>query len=179
MYAYETDGLGHYLFMDDANIPNLTSIPYLGWSSAFDPVYLNTRAYVLSTRNPWYFRGVYAQGLGSPHTPQGFIWPLGIIARAITATSSLETSASITTLAETDSEEGLIHESFNPDAYWVYTRAYFGWGNALYAELLFRSVAGFTAVPFPPYGTAVAFQRVTPTPSLTRVFAQLQNKTIL
>jgi meiotically up-regulated gene 157 (Mug157) protein len=179
MYAYETDGLGHYLFMDDANIPNLTSIPYLGWSSAFDPVYLNTRAYVLSTRNPWYFRGVYAQGLGSPHTPQGFIWPLGIIARAITATSSLETSASITTLAETDSEEGLIHESFNPDAYWVYTRAYFGWGNALYAELLFRSVAGFTAVPFPPYGTAVAFQRVTPTPSLTRVFAQLQNTTIL
>jgi meiotically up-regulated gene 157 (Mug157) protein len=179
MYVYETDGLGHSVLMDDANIPNLTSLPYLGWSSAYDPVYLNTRAYALSNRNPWYFRGTYAQGLGSPHTPQGFVWPLGIIARALTATSSLETSASITTLAETDSEQGLIHESFDPNAYWVYTRAFFGWGNALYAELLFRSVAGFTAVPFPPNGTAVAFQRVTPTPTLTNRFTQLQNATIL
>jgi meiotically up-regulated gene 157 (Mug157) protein len=179
MYVYETDGLGHDVFMDDANIPNLTSLPYLGWSSAYDPAYLNTRAYVLSKQNPWYFTGIYASGLGSPHTPQGFVWPLGIIARALTATSSLEVSASITTLAETDSEEGLIHESFDPDAYWVYTRAYFGWGNALYAELLFRSVAGFAAIPFPPYGTAVAFQRVTPTPTLTTMYTQLIDTTIL
>lgn len=179
MYAYETDGLGHYILMDDANIPNLTSLPYLGWSSAYDPVYLNTRAFALSKHNPWYFTGTYASGLGSPHTPQGFVWPLGILARALTATSSLEVSASITTLAETDSEDGLVHESFDPDAYWVYTRAYFGWGNALSAELLFRSVAGFMAVPFPPYGTAVAFQRITPTPALTNAFTQLQNTTIL
>jgi uncharacterized protein len=180
MYVYETDGLGHNLYIDDANIPNLTSLPYLGWCSAYDPTYLNTREYVLSKRNPWYFTGVYASGLGSPHTPYGFVWPLGIVARALTATSSAETAASITTLAETDSEQGLIHESFNPDAYWVYTRAYFGWANAMFAELLFRSVAGFRAIPLPPYeGTAIAFQHISETPTLTPVITQIQDTTIL
>ncbi len=179
MYVYETDGLGHNVLMDDANLPNLTSLPFLGWCSAYDPTYLNTRSFVLSKQNPWYFTGIYASGLGSPHTPQGFVWPLGIIARALTATSSLEVQTSITTLAETDSEEGLVHESFDPDAYWVYTRAYFGWGNAFYAELLFRSVAGFSAFPFPPYETAIAFQHVTQTPTLTNVYTQLQDTTIL
>ena len=75
--------------MDDANIPNLTTLPYIDWCSAFDPTYLATRAFVLSTDNPFYFSGRYAQGLGSPHTPYGYVWPLGIIGRALTATSSL------------------------------------------------------------------------------------------
>lgn len=180
VYVYETDGLGHETYMDDANIPNLTSLPYLGWCSATDPAYLNTRAYALSKRNPWYFSGTYASGLGSPHTPLGFVWPLGIMARALTATSSSETSQSITELAETDSEDGLIHESFNPDAYWVFTRASFGWGNALYAELLFRSVAGFKALPFSAYnGTAVAFESLSQTPTLTSVRTQLVDSSIL
>lgn len=179
-YVYETDGLGHDLYIDDANIPNLTSLPYLGWCSAYDPVYLNTREFALSKRNRWYFTGTYASGLGSAHTPWGFVWPLGIMARALTATSSLETATSVTTLAETDSEQGLIHESFDPNAYWVYTRAYFGWGNALYAELLFRTIAGFSATQFPPYsGSAVAFQNVSSTPTLTNISVQLLDTTIL
>lgn len=160
VYVYETDGLGHDLYMDDANVPNLTSLPYIGFCASDDPTYLNTRKYTLSRDNPWYFSGRYATGLGSPHTPYGFVWPLGIMARSLTATSSLETEAGITTLAETDSEAGLIHESFYPDGYWVYTRDYFGWANALYAELLFRSVAGFSAIPFGE------------TPTITRPLAQ-------
>ena len=180
VYVYETDGLGHDVYMDDANIPNLTALPYLGWCSAADPAYLNTRAYALTKRNPWYFSGKYAQGLGSPHTPYGFVWPLGIMARALTATSSLETSDSITTLAETDSEEGLIHESFDPNAYWVFTRSYFGWGNALYAELLFRSVAGFDALPFTAYGlTMTGSEHLTKTPAITGPLAQLIDTSIL
>jgi hypothetical protein len=143
-------------------------------------VYLNTREFALSKRNRWYFTGTYASGLGSPHTPWGFVWPLGIMARALTATSSLETATSVTTLAETDSEQGLIHESFDPNAYWIYTRADFGWANALYAELLFRSIAGFSATQFPPYsGAAVAFQNVSNTPTLTNVSVQLLDTTIL
>lgn len=180
IYVYETDGLGHDVYMDDANLPNLTSLPDLGWCSPFDPTYLNTRAYALSKRNPWYFSGSYASGLGSPHTPWGFVWPLGIMARALTATSSQEVAASITTLAETDSEQGLIHESFDPNAYWVYTRAYFGWGNALYAELLMRSVAGFPAVPFSAYtGTAVGYEPLGKTPALTPLLTQVEDATIL
>lgn len=180
VYVYETDGLGHDLFMDDANVPNLTSLPYLGWCSAYDSAYLNTRAYTLSPRNPFYFSGRYAQGLGSPHTPPGFVWPLGIIARALTATSASETAESITTLAETDSNDGLIHESFWPDAYWLFTRADFGWANALYAELIFRSIAGFPATNFTASGRPVIVEeRRTVTPVLTGTLTQLHDTGML
>lgn len=176
MYVYETDGLGNNLLMDDANLPNLTGLPYLGWCSAYDPVYLNTRNYVLSKRNPWYFVGTYAQGLGSPHTPDGFVWPLGIITRGLTATSATETSESITMLAETDAADGLMHESFWPDGYWLFTRAYFGWANALYAELLFRSVAGFPATSFTADGRPIVpFETLSATPVLTTTAVQLLN----
>ncbi len=180
MYAYETDGLGNEVFMDDANLPDLTSLPYLGYCSAVNPTYLNTRAYVLSKSNPWYFSGRYAAGLGSTHTPLGFVWPLGLMARALTATSSLETSQEVTTLAETDSEQGLIHESFDPNAYWIYTREEFGWANALYASLVFRSIAGLPAVPFTASGTTVLpGEQISKTPTLTPAILQIQDTGIL
>jgi meiotically up-regulated gene 157 (Mug157) protein len=175
MYAYETDGLGHVNLMDDANIPNLTTLPYIGWCSDFDPVYLNTRAFTLSMDNPFYFSGRYAEGLGSPHTPYGNVWPLGIIGRALTATSALEVATAITTLAETDSEQGLIHESFDPNAYWQFTRADFGWANALWAELLFRSIAGDPATPFSAGGPVLPYQIASVTPTLVPTFTQLDN----
>ncbi len=175
MYAYETDGYGHDNLMDDANIPNLTTLPYLDWSSFFDPIYINTRAFTLSMDNPWYFSGRYAQGLGSPHTPYGNVWPLGIIGRALTSTDDLEIENSITTLAETDSETGLIHESFYPDGYWRYTRPEFGWANALYAELLFRTVAGMPETPFVAGGTIVPFETLSQTPTLVPTLVQLDN----
>jgi meiotically up-regulated gene 157 (Mug157) protein len=177
MYVYETDGNGNDNLMDDANIPNLTSIPLMGWSSSYDPTYLATRSFTLSLDNPWYFTGRYGEGLGSPHTPYGFVWPLGIIARALTATSSQEVSESITTLAETDAENGLIHESFYPNGYWRFTRAEFGWANALYAELIFRSVAGLR--PVPPVrggGTILPFEEQTQTPTLVRQIVQIENE---
>ena len=176
MYAFETDGLGHYNLMDDANIPNLTTLPYIDWSSAFDPTYLNTRRFALSMDNPYYFTGKYATGLGSPHTPYGWVWPLGIIGRALTATSSNEVAESITTLAETDSESGMIHESFYPDGYWRFTRPEFGWANALYAELLFRSLAGDLATQFAVDGPTLPLETRTPTPQLVlTTFLQIQN----
>src|SRR5437016_260587 len=47
VYAYEVDGFGNQLFMDDANVPSLLSLPYLGCCAADDPTYFNTRAFVL------------------------------------------------------------------------------------------------------------------------------------
>jgi uncharacterized protein len=175
MYAYETDGLGHYDLMDDANIPNLTTLPYIDWCSAYDPTYLNTRAFTLSKDNPYYFSGRYAEGLGSPHTPHGWVWPLGIIGRALTTTSSTEVAEAITTLAKTDSESGMIHESFYPDGYWRFTRPEFGWANALYAELLFRSIAGEGATQLAYKGPIRPFQTATMTPNLVPYFTQVQN----
>lgn len=176
MYAFETDGFGHYMLMDDANIPNLTTLPYIDWTSAFDPLYLATRAFTLSAADPYYFSGRYATGLGSPHTPNGWVWPLGMIGRALTATSSREVAQAITTLAETDSRDGLIHESFYPGGYWRYTRAEFGWANALYAELLFRSIAGESAAQFAWDGPILPFQVQTRTPTLVPFFTQLENR---
>ena len=175
MYAYETDGFGKYNLMDDANIPNLTTLPYFDWCSSYDPTYLTTRAFTLSMDNPFYFAGRYAQGLGSPHTPYGYVWPLGIIGRALTATSSIEVATAITTLAETDGESGLIHESFYPDGYWRYTRPEFGWANALGAELLFRSLAGEPATQFGWEGPILPFERRSRTPTLIPYFTQIEN----
>ena len=175
MYAYETDGDGNYNLMDDANLPNLTSIPEFDWVSPYDPAYVNTRDFTLSMDNPWFFSGKYAEGLGSPHTPYGFVWPLGILARAITSTDSNEVLQSITTLAETDSENGLIHESFYPDGYWRFTRTEFGWGNALYAELLFRSLAGYPTTPFVHNGTIAPLEQRLHTPVLVPPIEQMEN----
>jgi hypothetical protein len=175
MYAYETDGLGRYNLMDDANIPNLTTLPYIDWCSSFDATYLATRAFSLSMDNAFYFSGQYAQGLGSPHTPYGYVWPLGIIGRALTATSSIEVATAITTLAETDGESGMIHESFYPDGYWRYTREEFGWANALGAELLFRSLAGEPATQFAWHGPILPFEQRSRTPTLVPNFTQIEN----
>jgi hypothetical protein len=175
MYAYETDGLGHYNLMDDANIPNLTTLPYIDWCSAYDPTYLATRAFTLSNANPYYFSGEYAAGLGSPHTPYGYVWPLGIIGRALTATSSIEVATAITTLAETDGESGLIHESFYPNGYWRFTRPEFGWANALGAELFFRSLAGARSNAFSWDGPILPYEVESKTPALVPLFIQIRN----
>ena len=175
-YVYETDGEGHSLRMDDANVPDLLGIPFFGYRSSRNPMYLNTRRFALSSDNPYYYRGRYAMGLGSPHTPRGWVWPLGIITRALTATSSSETAESITMLAETDSKEFLIHESFDPNAYWHFTRAEFGWANAFYAELIFRSIAGYEATPFNPPDGIMPLEPVSETPTLTTPIVQLENQ---
>ena len=179
IYVYETDGLGDDAMMDDANLPDLLSLPYLGWCSAFDPTYVNTRNFVLSDADPYFYRGRYAEGLGSDHTPFDNVWPLGIIARALTSTSSLEVSTAITTLAETDSQDGLIHESFYVNGYWRYTRSDFGWANALYAELLFRTLAGDMATPFVEPGVIEPFETQTQTPLLVPSVIQLENESTL
>ena len=85
MYAYETDGLGNYVFMDDANVPSLMSIPYLGYCSADDEIYKNTRAFVLSKENPYYYEGTAAKGVGSPHTPPEYIWHIALSMQGLTS----------------------------------------------------------------------------------------------
>jgi meiotically up-regulated gene 157 (Mug157) protein len=147
MYAYEVDGRGGFELMDDANVPDLIAAPLWEYVSPDDPVYQNTRRFVLSNDDPFYYRGRYASGLGSPHTPTGWIWPLGMTAQALTSQSSEEVAVLIRSIAATGSSDGLIHESFDPGDPSRFTRSEFGWGNAAYAELLFRSVVGIAPQP--------------------------------
>lgn len=136
IYAYEVDGLGHVNLMDDANVPSLLSIPYFGYLNASDSVYANTRAWVLSEKNPYFFRGKYAEGIGSPHTPRGYVWPLALVMQALTTTDEDEIERVLGYIAASDVGDHRLHESFNASWPEAYTRADFAWPNALYTELV-------------------------------------------
>ncbi|MDQ2818476.1 MAG: glycoside hydrolase family 125 protein [Candidatus Eremiobacteraeota bacterium] len=136
IYAFEVDGLGHANLMDDANIPNLLSIPYFGYVSATDPIYQNTRRFVLSASNPFYFAGAAASGIGSPHTPHGYVWPLALIMQGLTSQDPAELNMTLRELAASDVGDHLLHESFDVDDPARYTRSNFGWACALFTELV-------------------------------------------
>ena len=136
IYAYEVDGLGHANVMDDANIPSLLSIPYFGYLPKDNSLYLATRRFVLSDRNPYFFRGKYAEGVGSPHTPHGYVWPLALCVQALTSNDEREVSRVFGWIAVSDVGDHRLHESFNANWPETYTREDFAWPNALYAELV-------------------------------------------
>jgi meiotically up-regulated gene 157 (Mug157) protein len=140
MYAYETDGLGNYNFMDDANVPSLLSIPYLGYTTADDPVYINTRKFVLSEANPYYYKGKFAKGIGSPHTPKGYIWHIALTMQALTSNDDKEIAEIVDMLEKTDAGTGYMHEGFNPDNPSEFTRSWFAWANSLFGELIYKLV---------------------------------------
>ena len=85
VFAFEVDGFGSAYFMDDANIPSLLSLPDLGYVDRNDPIYKNTRKFVLSEYNPYFFKGEAGEGIGGPHVGPGYIWPMSIIMRAYTS----------------------------------------------------------------------------------------------
>ena len=146
IYAYEVDGRGHANVMDDANVPSLLSIPYFGYLPKDNSLYLATRRFVLSDRNPYFYRGSYAQGEGSPHTPHGYVWPLALCVQALTSDDPDEINRVFGYIAVADVGDHRLHESF--DANWPesFTRDDFAWPNALYAELvLTRRGTAFTA----------------------------------
>jgi meiotically up-regulated gene 157 (Mug157) protein len=145
IYAYETDGLGSHLVMDDANVPSLLSIPYLGYRQAGNPVYRNTRAFVLSNANPYYHSGRFARGVGSPHTPPGRIWHIAMCTCGLTSTDSDERDEMVRMLADTTAGTDYMHESFDPNDPSVYSRPWFAWANSLFAELVLKWVGGAPA----------------------------------
>jgi hypothetical protein len=122
--------------MDDANIPSLLSIPYFGYLPKNNSLYLATRAFSLSDRNPYFFRGKYAEGIGSPHTPHGYVWPLALCVQALTASDETEVDKVFGWIAVSDVGDHRLHESFNSSWPESFTREDFAWPNALYAELV-------------------------------------------
>ncbi|HUO30595.1 MAG TPA: glycoside hydrolase family 125 protein [Bryobacteraceae bacterium] len=143
VYAYEVDGFGNQLFQDDANVPSLIALPYLGCVKADDPLYLRTRKLVLSADNPYFYRGKVAAGLGSPHSGLNMIWPLGIITRALTSWDEQEIGACLATLKATHAGTGFMHESFSKDDAAKFTRSWFAWANTLFGELILQVYANY------------------------------------
>jgi len=141
IYAYETDGFGNHTLMDDANVPSLLSIPYLGYRPADDEVYQNTRRFVLSHDNPYYVEGTHARGVGSPHTPRGYIWPIALAMQGLTSCDPGEQDEIVDILAATTAGTGVMHESFHPDDPDHFTRPWFAWANSLFAAFILRWAA--------------------------------------
>jgi len=137
-YAYEIDGYGGRNCMDDANVPDLLSLPYLAAVDRDDPVYQSTRQWLLSGRNPYYFEGRAAKGLGGPHTGLNMIWPLGLVMQGMTSTDDDEIGYCLSTLQRTHVGTGFMHESFDKDNATDFTRSWFAWANTMFGEFILK-----------------------------------------
>lgn len=135
VYAYEMDGYGQYLLMDDANVPSLLAMDYLGYEADDRQVVENTRKFVLSNANPSYYEGKCARGVGSPHTPPEYIWHIALAIEGLTAKTKEEKLAILKMMQATDAGKGMMHEGFNVNDPNQYTREWFSWPNALFCEL--------------------------------------------
>lgn len=134
VYAYETDGYGMYNLMDDANVPSLLAMSYLGYKGEPE-VSQNTRRFLLSEANPFYFKGAKAAGIGSPHTPSNYIWHIAMAIQGLTSETREEKLEILQTMAATTGGKGVMHEGFCSEDDSKFTRAWFSWANAMYAEL--------------------------------------------
>ena len=140
IYAFEVDGFGNQLLMDDANVPSLLALPYLGDVDVNDPIYQNTRRFVWSEDNPYFFRGRAGEGIGGPHIGYDMIWPMSIMMKAFTSQDDAEIKWCMETLMKTDAGTGFMHESFHKDDPANFTRAWFAWQNTLFGELVIKLI---------------------------------------
>ena len=138
VYAFEVNGFGSFNIMDDANVPSLLALPYLGAVKANDPVYANTRKLILSSENPFYFQGTAAKGIGSPHTGMNKIWPIAVTMQGLTSNSDEEIKSCLEILQKCHAGKGFMHESFNKDDAADFTRSWFAWANTIFGEFLWK-----------------------------------------
>jgi hypothetical protein len=136
IWAYEVDGYGNALMMDDAGAPGLVSLPYLGCCRTDDPLYHRTRGFVHSQSNPYFISGKAAEAVGSPHVGLNWIWPMSILYRALTTADEREIRQCLRWLRDTTAGTGFIHESFDKDDPAKFTRSWFAWANTLFGELV-------------------------------------------
>jgi hypothetical protein len=150
VYAYEVDGLGNSVLMDDANIPSLLSAPYLGYTKPDSFIYKNTRKFLLSRDDPYFYVGKIARGIGSAHTSDGYVWPLAIIMQGLTSNSDAEKRDVLDQLLASDPGDHLLHESFDPSDPEKFSRKDFGWPNALFSEYVMTTFNGVPPLPSAP-----------------------------
>ncbi|RYG28231.1 MAG: metal-independent alpha-mannosidase, partial [Chitinophagaceae bacterium] len=139
IYAYESNGYGSFNLMDDANVPSLLAMPYLGAVKQTDPLYINTRKFLLSGYNPFYFKGKAGEGIGGPHAGIDMIWPLSIIIRGLTSNNDAEIKHCLALLQKTHGDTGFMHEAFHKDDAKKFTRKWFAWANTIFGELVLKT----------------------------------------
>lgn len=140
IYAYEVDGFGNYNLMDDANVPSLLSIPYIEYRNFDDKIYQNTRKFILSNNNPYYYEGSFTSGIGSPHTPENYIWHIALCMQGITTKDKNEVKELLNTIIRCDGDTNYMHEGFNKDNPKEFTRDWFAWANSLFADFIYKKL---------------------------------------
>lgn len=136
IYAFEVDGYGSSLLMDDSNAPSLLCLPYLTDVAIDDPIYQNTRKFVWSEDNPYFFKGAAGEGIGGPHCGLDKPWPMSLVMKAFTTNDRAEKEWCVQQILKTDGDTGFMHESFNKDDAKDFTRSWFAWANTLFGELI-------------------------------------------
>lgn len=139
IYAFEVDGFGNYYMMDDANVPSLLALPYLGYCKNNDPIYVNTRRFVWSEANPYFFRGTAGEGIGGPHCGYDKPWPMSMVIKGLTSDDPAEIRECLRQLRNTDADTGFMHESFHKDDPVKFSRSWFAWANTLFGELVVKT----------------------------------------
>ncbi len=138
IFSYEIDGFGNQLFMDDANIPSLLSLPYLNAITVDNEIYQNTRKFLFSNNNPYYFEGKAGNGIGGPHAGLGKIWHLAVIMRGLTSSNEKEIIDCIKLLKSSHANTGFMHESFDKNDAAKFSRNWFAWANTLFGEFILK-----------------------------------------
>ncbi|MGN6374480.1 MAG: glycoside hydrolase family 125 protein [Sphingomonas sp.] len=136
VWAYEIDGFGNWVFMDDANVPSLSGLALIDAADRNDPLFRRTAALAWSPRNPYFFQGTAAEGIGGPHIGLDMIWPMSIITHAMNADDDATIRQCLHWLKTTHAGTGFMHESFNKDDPTNFTRKWFAWANALFGQLI-------------------------------------------
>ncbi len=136
VWAYEIDGFGNWIFMDDANVPSLSGLALIDAAKRDDPLFRRTTALAWSDRNPYFFSGSAAKGIGGPHIGLNMIWPMSIITHAMNADDDATITQCLRWLKGTHGGTGFMHESFNKDDPTNFTRSWFAWANALFGQLI-------------------------------------------
>jgi meiotically up-regulated gene 157 (Mug157) protein len=136
IYAFEIDGYGSHLAMDDPNIPSLLSAPFISYTTTRDPIYANTRRKILSKDNPYYAWGSDISGVGSQHTLPGNVWPMANIMTILTSEDENEVVTNLRMILNSTAGLGLIHESVNAHDSKRFSRSWFSWANGLFGQAI-------------------------------------------
>lgn len=141
VWAYEVDGFGNAIFMDDANVPSLSALAYMGCVAPTDPLWRRTADAAWSDANPYFFKGAKASGIGGPHVGLGQVWPMSLIIRALSSSDDATIRACLRMIRDTDADTGFIHEAVDQDDPAKFTRSWFAWANGLFGELIVHLAA--------------------------------------
>ena len=140
VFAFEVDGYGSQLMMDDANIPSLLALPLLGFVKATDEVYQNTRRMILSQQgNPYFLTGSGFSGIGGPHIGLRNAWPMSALVQAMTSDNATEVMECLDRVKNV-TLMGVVNESVDVErggkGVGAYTRSWFAWANSVFAQTI-------------------------------------------